>query len=133
MIGIRRTNKQNRKLKAQQKLGFLLFWTGCSAPREIINFTGNTMGTTFAIKIISSKSFNSYQKLEIGIDSVLEKVKQKMSIWNPNSEISKFNRNKSIDPIPVSSQLFEMVESAMSVSEKTNGVKIEDSIYEIIQ
>ena len=112
MIGIRRTNKQNQKLKAQLLLGFLVLWTGCSAPREIINFTGNTMGTTFAIKIISSKSFNSYKKLEIGIDSILEKVNQQMSIWDPNSEISKFNRNKSIDPISVSSQLYEVVERA---------------------
>ena len=131
MIGIRRTNKQNQKLKAQLLLGFLVLWTGCSAPREIINFTGNTMGTTFAIKIISSKSFNSYQKLEIGIDSILEKVNQQMSIWDPNSEISKFNRNKSIDPISVSSQLFEVVERAISVSEKTNGA-FDITVYELM-
>ena len=131
MIGIRRTNKQNQKLKAQLLLGFLVLWTGCSAPREIINFTGNTMGTTFAIKIISSKSFNSYQKLEIGIDSILEKVNQQMSIWDPNSEISKFNRNKSIDPISVSSQLFEVVERAISVSEKTNGA-FDITVYDLM-
>ena len=131
MVDIPRMKKQYPKLKAQLLLGFLVLWTGCSAPREIINFTGNTMGTTFAIKIISSKSFNSYQKLEIGIDSILEKVNQQMSIWDPNSEISRFNRNKSINPISVSSQLFEVVESAMSVSEKTNGA-FDITVFELM-
>ena len=100
--------KQIRKLKAQLLLGFLVFWTGCSAPRDIIIFTGHTMGTTFAIKIISAQPFNNYQNLEIGIDSVLEEMNRQMSTWNPSSEISRFNRNKSINPISVSLQLFEV-------------------------
>ena len=89
-------------------MGFLLFWTGCNAPRDIIIFMGNIMGTTFTIKIISAQPFNNYRNLEIGIDSVLEEMNKQMSTWNPNSEISRFNRNKSINPISVSSQLFEV-------------------------
>ena len=112
-------------------MGFLLFWTGCNAPRDIIIFTGNTMGTTFIIKIISAQPFKNYQNLEIGIDSVLEAVNQQMSTWDPNSELSRFNRNKSINPIPVSSQLFEVVESAMSVSEKTNGA-FDITVFELM-
>jgi|ETNmetMinimDraft_9_1059917.scaffolds.fasta_scaffold08415_2 thiamine biosynthesis lipoprotein len=131
MVDIRRMKKQNPKLKAQLLLGFLVFWTGCGAPRDIINLTGHTMGTTFSIKIIPAESFNNYQKLELGIDSVLEAVNQKMSIWDPNSEISKFNRNRSTDPIPVSAQLFEVVESAMSLSEKTDGA-FDITVFELM-
>ena len=131
MVDIARIKKQNPKLKAQLLLGFLLFWIGCSTPRDITNFTGHTMGTTFSIKIIPTGSFNNYQKLELGIDSVLEAVNQKMSTWDPNSEISKFNRNRSTDPIPVSVQLFEVVESAMSISEKTNGA-FDITVFELM-
>ena len=108
--------KQIRKLRAQLLLGFLVFWTGCSAPRDIIIFTGNTMGTTFTIKIISAQPLKNYQNLEIGIDYVLESVSQQMSTWEPNSELSRFNRNKSKKTIPVSSQLFDLVESLKEVN-----------------
>lgn len=131
MVDIPRMKKQNPKLKAQLLLGFLLFWTGCGAPRDITNFTGHTMGTTFLIKIIPTESFNNYQKLELGIDSVLEAVNQKMSTWDPNSEISKFNRSRSTDPIPVSEQLFEVVESAVSLSEKTDGA-FDITVFELM-
>ena len=70
IVDIPRMKKQNPKLKAQLLLGFLLFWIGCGAPRDITNFTGHTMGTTFSIRIIPAGSFNNYQKLELGIDSV---------------------------------------------------------------
>ena len=131
MVDIPRIKKQNPKLKAQLLLGFLFFWIGCSTPRDITNFTGHTMGTTFSIKIIPAESFNNYQKLELGIDSVLETVNQQMSTWDPNSEISKFNRNRLTDPIPVSVQLFEVVESAMSISEKTDGA-FDITVFELM-
>ena len=131
MVDIPRMKKQNPKLKAQLLLGFLLFWIGCGAPRNINNFTGHTMGTTFSIRIIPAGSFNNYQKLELGIDSVLEAVNQKMSTWDPNSEISKFNRSRSTDPIPVSAQLFEVVESAVSLSEKTDGA-FDITVFELM-
>ena len=123
--------KQIRQLKAQLVLGFLVFWTGCNLPRDIIIFTGHTMGTTYTIKIISAQPFNNYQNLEIGIDSVLESVSQQMSTWEPNSELSRFNRNKSKKPIPVSSQLFDVVESAISISEKTNGA-FDITVFELM-
>ena len=131
MVDIPRMKKQYPKLKAQLLLGFLLFWIGCGAPRNITNFTGHTMGTTFSIRIIPTESFNNYQKLELGIDSVLEAVNQKMSTWDPNSEISKFNRSRSTDPIPVSAHLFEVVESAMSISEKTDGA-FDITVFELM-
>ena len=131
MVDISSMKKQNPKLKAQLLLGFFLFWSGCGVPRDITNFTGHTMGTNFSIKIIQTGSFNNYQKLELGIDSVLEAVNQKMSTWDPNSEISKFNRNRSTDPIPVSVQLFEVVESEMSISEKTNGA-FDITVFELM-
>ena len=131
MVDIPRIKKQNPKLKAQLLLGFLLFWTGCGSPRDITNFTGHTMGTTFLIKIIPTGSYNNYQKLELGIDSVLEAVNQKMSTWDPNSEISKFNLIRSTDVIPVSAQLFKVVESGMTLSEKTDGA-FDITVFELM-
>ena len=131
MVDISSMKKQNSKLKAQLLLGFFLFWSGCGVPRDITNFTGHTMGTTFSIKIIPAGSYNNYQKLELGIDSVLEAVNQKMSTWDPNSELSKFNRIRSTDVIPVSAQLFEVIESGMTLSEKTDGA-FDITVFELM-
>ena len=79
------TNKRTQIL-----LGFLLVWMGCSSPRDIIIISGQTMGTTYSIKIIHVGLFEAQKKIEQGIDSILTEVNRKMSTWDPNSEISLF-------------------------------------------
>jgi thiamine biosynthesis lipoprotein len=110
------TNKRTQIL-----LGFLLVWMGCSSPRDIIIISGQTMGTTYSIKIIHVGLFEAQKKIEQGIDSILTEVNRKMSTWDPNSEISLFNQNQTDSPIPVSPEFFQVVNMAQAISRKTNG------------
>ena len=110
------TNKRTQIL-----LGFLLVWMGCSSPRDIIIISGQTMGTTYSIKIIHVGLFEAQKKIEQGIDSILTEVNRKMSTWDSNSEISRFNQNQTDSPIPVSPEFFQVVNMAQAISRKTNG------------
>ena len=111
------TNKRTQIL-----LGFLILWIGCSSPRDIIIISGQTMGTSYSIKIIPDKKPFDHTRIEQGIDSILTEVNRQMSIWDPNSEISRFNQNQSDSPIPVSPEFFQVVNMAQDISQKTNGV-----------
>ena len=110
------TNKRTQIL-----LGFLILWIGCSSPRDIIIISGQTMGTTYSIKIIHAGLFEAQKKIEQGIDSILTEVNRKMSTWDSNSEISRFNQNQTDSPIPVSPEFLQVVNVAQAISRKTNG------------
>ena len=112
-------------------LGFFVFYSGCSSLRDLIEYSDQTMGTTYTIKIISSNSNIGYSELKYGLDSVLEKINRQMSTWDSNSEIYKFNQNESTSPILVSTDFYNVVEMAQSISEKTGGI-FDITIYELM-
>ncbi len=58
------------------------------------SFTGPTMGSTYAIKYITSpdKAVN-YQ---VQVDSILEKFNESLSTYRPDSEISQFNNGHAV-------------------------------------
>ena len=111
--------KQNPKSKAQFLLGFLLIWAGCCSPMVENSFSGQTMGTTYSIKIISQNLIPNLSKIQKGIDSVLTVVNMHMSIWITTSEISRFNRNQTKKPIPVSSDLKKVIQKSLEISKAT--------------
>ena len=121
MVDIPRMKKQNPKLKAQLLLGFLLFWIGCSAPGVEQSFSGQTMGTTYSIKIISPNPIQNPSKIQDGIDSVLTIVNMHMSTWISTSEISRFNRDQTESVIPVSFHLKEVINKSIEISKATDG------------
>ena len=121
MVDIPRIKKQNTKLKAQLLLGFLLFWIGCSAPGVEQSFSGQTMGTTYSIKIISPNPIQNPSKIQDGIDSVLTIVNMHMSTWISTSEISRFNRDQTESVIPVSFHLKEVINKSIEISKATDG------------
>ena len=107
--------------KTQLLLGFLLLSIYCDRPGEKIIIKGSTMGTSYVVKIVSNKDIET-KKIKYSIDSILVKLNKQMSTWDPESEISKFNRWESLEPYDVSRQFYEVVESALYLSKKTNGM-----------
>ena len=107
--------------KTQLLLGFLLLSICCDRPDEKIIIKGSTMGTSYVVKIVANKDIET-KKIKYSIDSILVKLNKQMSTWDPESEISKFNRWESLEPYDVSRQFYEVVESALFLSKKTNGM-----------
>ena len=94
---------------------------GCSLPLKLYTFSGQTMGTTYSVKIVTDNSVIDHGKIQKGIDSVLTLVNQHLSIWDPNSEISQFNQNRQKAFVEVSPHLRKVISKSMEISEATKG------------
>ena len=68
---------------------FIIMSAGCGLRKEF-EFSGETMGTTYHIKVITWY-FKNLDDLKIQIKERLEKINVSMSTYMPDSEISKFN------------------------------------------
>lgn len=111
--------------KARLLLGFfilLFLFSGCRKPNESISITGQTMGTTYSVKIINnidqSIDFNNVRN---EIDSVLNVVNQQMSTYIEDSEINRFNQLEDNSWFPVSFRFFKVILMAQEVSRLTDG------------
>ncbi len=111
--------------KAQLWLGFfvlIIIFIGCKGNDQAITMTGNTMGTTYSIKVVDNLSQHiDINNVNSKIDSILQVVNQQMSTYIPNSEISRFNRLASIDWFPISSNFYDVIVMAQEVSHLTDG------------
>ena len=91
-------------------------------PLVVQELSGPTMGTTWTAKVVIPSGATSL--LEVARDSIvvrLERVNASMSTWDPESEISRFNRTRSVDPFDVSADFVDVVRRAETVSMATGG------------
>ena len=120
--------KQNNFLffkKAQLWLGFfilIILFIGCKSEDQTITINGNTMGTTYSIKIIDNKLQHiDINNVKSKIDSVLQAVNQQMSTYIPDSEISRFNRLISEDWFTISTDFYDVIVMSQEISRLTKG------------
>ncbi len=79
------------------------------------------MGTTYNIKIVTDKNFDT-KEIKTSIDSILVVFNKQMSTWDPKSEISTFNRWNSLDSFKVSKYFYDVVKEALIISEQSQGM-----------
>ena len=111
--------------KAQLWLGFfvlIILFSGCKNQNQIITINGNTMGTTYSIKIIDKLPQTiDKNNVKSKIDSVLLIVNQQMSTYIPDSEISRFNSSASKEWFTISTGFYDVIVMAQEISRLTNG------------
>jgi FAD:protein FMN transferase len=104
-----------------QSLGLviLLLVAGCSG-REI-KLAGRTMGTTYHITVIGS-FFTAVAPLQKAIDERLAAINASMSTFQPDSEISRFNRLHGVNtPFPVSEDFQAVMKVSRELFHVTDG------------
>ncbi len=84
-------------------------------------FSGQTMGTSYQVRLVAKSSFADAPALHEKIENELKKVNQEMSTYIPDSEISRFNSADSTDWFPVSSNTAQVVSTALELSKKSDG------------
>jgi thiamine biosynthesis lipoprotein len=101
----------------------LPFIGGCSvhAPSEGERFEGETMGTTYVVRLAQTISETDRLGVARTIDDTLASVNRAMSNYLPDSEISIFNRAGTGTRVSVSREVFDVVSEARRVSELTGG------------
>ncbi len=91
-------------------------------PGPEFEFSGETMGTRFLVKV-AAPSLTQDEHAAVG-EAIVERltaVNAQMSTWDPESEISRFNRHAATAPFPVSPETAGVVAAARWVAQASGG------------
>jgi len=85
------------------------------------DLSGNAMGTTFNITLVAPPADVDLDALREKVYKKLEHIEDIASTYRENSELSRFNRNPSIDWIDTSHEFCDMVDASLAVNKATHG------------
>ncbi|MBV7317081.1 FAD:protein FMN transferase [Shewanella sp. NIFS-20-20] len=102
-------------------VGLAFFVSGCSPTSELVKLSGQTMGTTYHISVVSNDRLPEAAVLQQQIDVALELVNDQMSTYRPDSELSQFNQAGSNQRVNVSADTIKVIEAGMDLHRKTDG------------
>jgi thiamine biosynthesis lipoprotein len=100
------------------------FICGCSSGDRndaSIEFTGNTMGTSYSVTVADDLSAKDADRLQENIAFELSRLENVMSTYIEESELSTFNRNGASSWIDVSAELCAAIDEALQISRLTEG------------
>ncbi|MFN2357164.1 MAG: FAD:protein FMN transferase [Desulfotignum sp.] len=103
-------------------LCLLSFFSGGDVQAREREYTiqGRTMGTFYTVKLVSAKkqSIALWQKK---IDTRLQQINTGLSMYDPASQISQFNRIGAHQPYRLSKDFFQVMQTAAQIYRLTNG------------
>ena len=102
-------------------LGLALLVSCSDAPKHI-RFSGDTMGTTYSIALYSKDPRHTQAEIQKKVETVLAQVNAQMSTYDPDSELSRFNRHESTQPVVISRALERVIGRALAIAEQTDGL-----------
>lgn len=96
--------------------------TGCDLlyQEKVVGFEGRTMGTTYSVKWVDANEAR-VQGLQHRADEALAVVNKQMSTYDPNSELSTFNKLPAGSEMEVSDALAFVVSEALRISADSDG------------
>ena len=71
-------------------LATMLCWA-CAEQEQVHELSGQAWGTTYQIKLITGQDSFDEAAFEAAVDAALVDIDEKLSNWNPQSEVSRFN------------------------------------------
>lgn len=90
------------------------------APAEVL-ITGETMGTTYSIRIADAVPEDRFSDIQNRINALLEDVNAIFSTYKPDSELSRFNQSDGTQPFPLSADLRDVFDISLEVSRRSGG------------
>ncbi|MCD6234462.1 MAG: FAD:protein FMN transferase [Candidatus Marinimicrobia bacterium] len=103
-------------------LSLTVLVTHCELPGTVTKWSGQTMGTFYHVSVYGpAMDKASHLQIHDGIDSVLQSMNKQMNTWDPESEISRFNRLKESDTLEISSEFIRVLEISKSVWKESGG------------
>ena len=84
------------------------------------SLSGRTMGTFYTIKFISSKKL-SMPLWKARVDKRLEEINKKLSMYDPKSELSLFNDQKTRTLVSISADFYDTMLTAKKLYDMTDG------------
>ncbi len=106
---------------------FLLFFIFVILPsnpaqalKQESKITGQTMGTFYSVKFISRKKENS-KTWKLKVDTRLKEINKNLSMFDPKSELSRFNRKIKDQPIAIARDFHTILLEAKLLNQITHG------------
>ncbi|MBL4909189.1 MAG: FAD:protein FMN transferase [Alteromonadaceae bacterium] len=131
-------------MKKQLKLAFtclafvsFIFLSACSKQADEskkiteVLLQGNTMGTTYHVKIVATKQQVADKNIHADIDDLLKKINQQMSTYISDSELSRFNKNPTTEPVKISEGLREVIAESIRLG-KLSGGKLDITVGPLV-
>jgi thiamine biosynthesis lipoprotein len=88
---------------------------------QLLELTGTTMGTRYSVKIVEPPAELHGETLATAVTAELDGLVNRMSTYEPESELTRFNRSRETDWVSASRELVEVIAEARRVSELTGG------------
>jgi len=88
---------------------------------SVQRYSGNTMGTSYEVVVESQPSLDDSVRVGELVEGELAAVNGVMSTYDPESDVSRFSRFESTEPMTVAPSLLEVIESALTVSRQSGG------------
>ncbi len=99
----------------------LTFCSQESGNGTLDTFIGPTMGTRYTVKISNLPTGVGREGLQADIERILKGIDGRMSTYKRDSELSRFNKQRSTDWFDVSSKTVFVIDEALRVSRLTDG------------
>ncbi|MCB1776412.1 MAG: FAD:protein FMN transferase [Candidatus Competibacteraceae bacterium] len=98
-------------------LAVLTFAACKPTPSDLtVRFTGATMGTSYDLKLVPAPNQTVPADFQSQVEALLARINKTLSTYDPDSELSRFNRNSSTDWIAVSPELQQIVAEGLRIS-----------------
>ncbi|MBL4743801.1 MAG: FAD:protein FMN transferase [Cycloclasticus sp.] len=96
--------------------------SGCESNQPTgISLSGQTMGTTYHIRVVNSGVLTDQQALKDEVDQLLLGVNQIFSTYIKSSEVSMFNQHRGSEEVGSSLDFINVLAEAMRISDLTSG------------
>lgn len=92
-----------------------------SEPAALTTLHGSTMGTTYRVRLARAMLPEASQDWNTRVQKCLDDINARMSTYQPDSEVSRFNQSTSTDWHAVSRETAIVVQTALRVAEQTDG------------
>lgn len=78
------------------------------------------LGSPFEVTAVANDTVQANEYIDLAVAEV-KRIENLISDWIPTTQISEINRNAGIKPVKVDTEVFELVERAIKISQITNG------------
>lgn len=114
-------NKFKRLLLVLLAVSLSACFPSNDSDKKEIHLQGRTMGTTYNIKVVATIEQVEALQLQHKIDDALKQVNQEMSTYIPDSEISRFNKMLSTEPVEISTGFARVLQESIRLGELSSG------------
>jgi thiamine biosynthesis lipoprotein len=109
------------------KLGWVILTLAglCAVAAEdlpVVRWQGRTMGSPYTVQIVGTNlSSGQIESLKSEVEERLKEVNRQMSHYQPDSELSQFNRAPAHKPFKVSPEFARVVRFSLEIDRQSNG------------